>query len=122
MELVSLLPTLFTPASLGLTDTAYTARLISVTEEAEAKSSLSDAREAWALYRLYGQQLAYLMQQAETVSSEGEGSMSQGLATRIAAVERQRDAAKASFDALTAQAGQRPARRRSGSVPARYEP
>ncbi len=122
MTLTATLRTLFTPASLGLTDGELTARLASVTEEAESRTLLPDAQKAWAKYALYEQQIAHLLSQPETVSSEGEGSRTQGLGTRIAALERQRDAARASFDALTAVTASRPARRRSGSVPMRVEP
>ncbi len=116
MTLTATLRTLFTPASLGLSDGELTDRLSSVTEEAAQRTLLPDAQEAWALYRLYSQQIAYLTAQAETVSSEGEGSRTQGLATRIAALERSRDGARATFDTLTAVTASRPARRRSGSI------
>lgn len=123
MTLRGTLESLFTPGSLGVDAATFAGRLLSVMEEAVTRAPDSvDAQEAWALYRLYGQQLAYLTTQAESISSDGEGSTSQALAAKMTRVAGERDAAKVTFTTLTAAAAALPARRRSGSIPATFEP
>lgn len=77
----------FTPADTGDSEANFTARLSQIAADAVARSAATpQQQEAGARYLLIAAQIRQLVRQSESFESVGEVKITEGLATRLAAL------------------------------------